>query len=152
MQLKQWLSSLLCLPPLTWSVEVLAHGAQINYKQTQGIEITAIYEQGQPMTNAQVVIYSPEDPATPWLTGTTNEQGRFSFIPDSNQQGNWDVKVRESGHGALISIPIGNESNINTAPTPPQSGYTSQQKMLMTASGIWGFVGTALFFSRQPKN
>ena len=152
----KWLSSLLCLPILTWSGDVLAHGARITYQETRGIEITAIYDQGDPMTNAQVVIYSPADPANPWLKGETDAQGHFSFVPDFNQVGNWDVKVRQAGHGASISIPITAESTSDVATnsvTPqPDSSYTLRQKILMSVSGVWGFVGTALFFSRQPKS
>jgi nickel transport protein len=147
------LSPLLYLPILTWSVKVLAHGAHITYKETPGIEITALYDQGDPMSNAQVVIYAPADPATAWLKGETDAEGRFTFVPDFNQSGNWDVKVRKAGHGALISIPL--EANSPTETTTidnsPQSDYTVMQKMLMSISGVWGFIGTALFFSRKPK-
>lgn len=152
----KWLSSLLCLPILTWSGDVLAHGASITYQETRGIEITAIYDQGDPMTNAQVVIYSPADPANPWLKGETDAQGNFSFVPDFNQVGNWDVKVRYAGHGALISIPLTAESTpdvaLNSITPQPESNYTLQQKILMSVTGVWGFVGTALFFSRQSQS
>ena len=152
----KWLSSLLCLPILTWSGDVLAHGARITYQETRGIKITAIYDQGDPMTDAQVVIYAPADPTNPWLKGETDAQGHFSFVPDFNQVGNWDIKVRQAGHGALISIPITADSTSDVATnsvTPqPDSSYTLRQKILMSVSGVWGFVGTALFFSRQPKS
>ncbi|ELR97581.1 carboxypeptidase-like regulatory domain-containing protein [Gloeocapsa sp. PCC 73106] len=143
----KWLFSLLFLTSVSSSVEVFAHSAQITYEATPGILITATYDQGQPMAKAQVVVYAPSDPATPWLKGETDAQGNFSFIPDPLQPGNWDIKVRQSGHGALITIPINseNQSVIN------QSIYTPMQKLLMSASIAWGFLGTAMFFSRKAK-
>lgn len=150
----KWLSPLLSLGILTQSGEALAHGAHITYQEAPGIQIIATYDQGDAMNNAQVVIYAPDDPATPWLKGETDSQGSFSFVPDVNQPGNWDIQVRQAGHGAMISIPIGAESSTSEteiiAVTTPESDYTFRQKMLMSVSAVWGFVGTALFFSRQP--
>ena len=42
----------------------------------------------------------------PWHKGFTDEQGKFTFIPDYDNQGNWSIKVRSAGHGSLINIPI----------------------------------------------
>ncbi len=144
------------------SSPILAHGANINYRETQAIQIQATYDDGTPMANAQVVVYSPEDPATPWLKGNTDEEGYFSFVPDSNQQGNWDIKVRQSGHGDIISIPFPqqklplaeNTSQSTTSASTPSHNtpYTPMQKIIMAIVGVWGFVGTALFFSRTPRN
>lgn len=142
---------LLFLASLTSSVEVLAHAAKITYQEAQGIRITATYDQGQPLVNAQVVVYAPTDPATPWLKGETDATGSFSFVPDRNQSGNWDIKVRQSGHGALITIPIVANSTLDTNPVPNQLSYTPMQKLVMSASAIWGFVGTAMFFSCKAK-
>ncbi len=155
MQKIKWLSPLLFLGILCQPEETLAHGARITYSETRGIQIVATYDQGNPMANAQVVIYAPNDPATPWLKGETDSQGSFSFVPDVDQPGNWDVQVRQSGHGSIISIPVAAESSTSeTAITPATSAdsdYTLGQKMLMSVSAVWGFVGTALFFSRQPR-
>ncbi|GAB4531497.1 MAG: carboxypeptidase regulatory-like domain-containing protein [Pleurocapsa sp.] len=147
------LFSLAILPTLP--EPALAHGAKIQYRQTPAITIQANYDDGSPMKNAQVVVYAPSDPAAPWIKGTTDETGHFSFTPDSSITGNWDVKVRQSGHGDIITIPLTDgklNSELNT--TKAISGNnsdTSLQKIIAAAAGIWGFVGTALFFSR-PKS
>lgn len=149
------------------SPKALAHGANISFQPTQAIEIQAQYDGGTPMDNAQVTVYAPDDPATPWLTGTTDAEGKFTFSPDPTLTGNWDVKVRQAGHGDLISIPIeGNNSSgenanngssdnntvaIATAPTMMNSGYTPLQKAVMAVVGVWGCVGTALFFARRKS-
>lgn len=131
--------------------QTLAHGAKIDYEMTQSLQIQAVYDNGQPMKAAQVVVYAPNNPTTPWLKGTTDEQGYFTFTPDLSQKGNWDVKVRQAGHGDIISIPLtqGEDNSSPQLTTPSKTDYTSLQKALMAIMGVWGFVGTALFFSRS---
>ncbi|MGV2830184.1 carboxypeptidase-like regulatory domain-containing protein [Myxosarcina sp. GI1(2024)] len=151
-----FLISLFLLPILP--KPVLAHGAQIEYQETSAITVRATYDDGTPMANAQVVIYSPEDRATPWLKGTTDSQGNFTFVPDRETPGDWDVKVRQSGHGDITSIPITDAKSAAevsqtqmTVNDASNAGYTSAQKLVMAAVGVWGFVGTALFFSRKKN-
>ncbi|HEY9771162.1 MAG TPA: carboxypeptidase regulatory-like domain-containing protein [Coleofasciculaceae cyanobacterium] len=136
--------------------KTLAHGANIEYRQTSAITIQAKYDDGKPMANAQVVVYAPSDRANPWLKGTTDESGNFTFVPQTSAEnvGDWDVKVRQSGHGDITSIPItGERENVaDTQLSSGGSGYTSAQKAVMALAGIWGFVGTALFFSRSKSS
>ena len=137
--------------------KTLAHGANIQYSETSAITIEAKYDDGTPMKSAQVVIYAPSDRATPWLKGTTDEQGQFSFVADPQIDGNWDVKVRQAGHGDITSIPVtkgqlGSDSTqVQSMSSNSSKGYTNLQKFIMAATGIWGFVGTALFFARPQS-
>ena len=64
-----------------------AHGANLDYQMTPGITLQAKYDAGGPMTQAQFTVYAPNDPTTPWLTGKSDAQGRFSFVPDANIPG-----------------------------------------------------------------
>ncbi|MGB3694329.1 MAG: carboxypeptidase-like regulatory domain-containing protein [Spirulinaceae cyanobacterium] len=151
----QWkyLLPFFCISLLPWSTKAIAHGSKIDYREAKTIEIQATYDNNEPMANAQVVIYSPEDPAKPWSKGTTDEEGRFSFTPDTEQQGDWDIKVRQAGHGSIVSIPI-DEEGITTSVTSNSwatgaSDYTPLQKALLGVTSAWGFVGTALFFARR---
>ena len=144
--------TLLSIPEKT-----LAHGANIQYRETSAIAIQAKYDDGTPMANAQVVIYAPSDRATPWLKGVTDNEGNFSFVPDTNPRnvGNWDIKVRQSGHGDITSIPIDQGKLTNVSQTQLASvgaGYSLAQKMVMAAAVGWGFVGTALFFARSKSD
>ncbi|MCB0156006.1 MAG: hypothetical protein KDF65_14515 [Anaerolineae bacterium] len=84
----------------------LAHGVIISYAILENgkIEMWAEFDTGEVMSEAQVVIYSPEDPATPWLTAKADETGYFAFSPD--QTGTWDVQFRVAGHGDIIHIPV----------------------------------------------
>lgn len=127
-------------------LEVTAHGVQISSVMVNGIEITALYDSGQPMAGGQVNVYAPDDPLEPWLTGICDQEGNFFFIPDYSKPGLWEVQVRLAGHGDLIRIEItGSEEAIATGTT----GLSSLQKAVMALTVIWGAVGTALFFSRR---
>ncbi len=129
-----------------------AHGTLIEYKPIEAIEIKSRYDTGKPLANAQVTIYNPNNPTTPWQTGMTDEMGKFVFTPDPNLTGYWEVKVRQAGHGGLVSIPVGTRlSTINTNPSETSSRLTPWQQGLMIGSVIWGCIGTALFFTKsQP--
>ena len=154
------------------SQPVFAHGAKINYQQTSAIVVRATFEDGNPMANAQAIVYSPEDADTPWVKGVTDESGKFTFVPDPELSGDWDVKIRQSGHGKIVSIPFEAEKKIaeqsqtseqnqaisnrpealqvasKTSPVS-NSDYSWQQKMIMSVSITWGFLGTAFFFFRK---
>jgi nickel transport protein len=166
-----WASLAMILSLVSYSPKILAHGSKIIYRQIEATEIIAQYDNGSPMAKAQVVIYAPDNPSQPWLKGITDEGGKFVFAPDYSLTGNWTVKVRVGGHGQMINIPIPlsqpqkdstpttlkkKETETETVITPlkvsPQTNpeqLTMLQKLMMAATGVWGFVGTALFFSRQ---
>lgn len=162
-QLK-YLAFFLLFSMLGLSQQVLAHGANIVYQQTEAIAIRATYDDGTPMVNAQVVVYAPNQPAIPWLKGTTDEQGKFNFIPSSTISGNWDIKIRQSGHGDIISIPWQAAQSVSALESQDtissnnhrllsvNSNSTPIQKVIMAATVAWGFIGTALFFSRQKSS
>lgn len=157
---------LLFLPVISWSAKASAHGTEIQYQKVQAIQIDAVYAGGQPMGNAQVTVYAPDNPSTPWKTGTTDKQGQFTFIPDASQPGNWEVKVRQAGHGNIITIPVGEKTTALAAGIQDATegsdgrswfdredsvGETLLEKALLAAAGAWGFFGTALFFARRRK-
>ena len=121
-----------------------AHGAKIEYTIGVAVEIRATYDTGEPMAGGQVTVYSPDDPSTPWLTCVCDEEGRFIFTLDTYKPGTWDVQVRQSGHGDMVHIPIGEGMAVMGG-----TGYTPLQIVLMGVCVVWGFVGTALFFSRR---
>jgi len=151
---------LLVLPMFGWNSAAQAHGANLQYRTATAFEIQATYEGGVPMARAQVSAYGPDDPSTPWITGETDEQGRFVFVPDRAQVGNWEVKVRQGGHGKVISISTqqiaAEAKQASDRPTEWSSteseNYTPLQKTVMAVTGVWGLVGTALFFMRRPSD
>ena len=122
-----------------------AHGAKIEYTVNTSIDIVASYDNGEPMGGAQVAIYAPDDTSSPWMTGVCDDDGHFSFTPDGSRPGTWVVQVRQSGHGDIVHIPISKDMAVAGG----TSGYSILQIVLMALCGVWGFVGTALYFSRR---
>lgn len=84
-----------------YNEENLPRGAQVT-----AVEIIAQYTTGEPMSGAQVTVFAPGDRSTPWRTGTTNAQGRYTFNPDVAQRGNWVIRVQAVDHSNIITIPI----------------------------------------------
>lgn len=125
----------------------LAHGVNIQYTSEIEIVIIARYDTGTPMAGAQVTVYAPDNPSTPWLTGVCDDEGRFSFTPDTTMPGTWDVQVRLAGHGGMVHIPFGEG---DTA-TGGIGGHSYLQIALMAACVIWGSLGTALYFRRRRQ-
>jgi nickel transport protein len=154
-----YLLPLLLLPALARVAPVAAHGSNISYTTGPAVALVAQFDNGAPMAGAQVTIYAPDDPVNSWMTGTCDAEGRFTFMPDPERPGNWEVQVRQSGHGDIVVIPIGAETDVATgmgegvtryAPAMQTAGgaggYTPLQLLIMGASVVWGCVGTALFF------
>ncbi len=158
---------------------IQAHGVIVTYnlKSDGVIELVGEFDTGEPMGEAQVTIYAPSDPANPWLIGTADELGRYAFVFDPELLGTWDVQYRKAGHGdfiyiqleagmidsALVKNPPGELKSIeveavaqgpaviSSGASTASSGFSSIQVLLMSASVIWGFVGTALYFSSKKS-
>lgn len=127
---------------------VLAHGTKFEYQARASYEILASYDDGTPMSEAQVTVYAPNDPSKPWITGTCDEDGRYVFTPDKAIAGEWAVQIRKAGHGGMLNIPVG-ENNQQAA--AGSTGYTPLQLVVMIVAVLWGLLGTALYFKRERK-
>jgi nickel transport protein len=123
-----------------------AHGSRIEYTISTVVETVATFDSGEAMAGAQVAVYAPGDPTTPWLTGVCDDEGRFVFTPDPTTSGTWDVQVRQAGHGDIVHIPIG-----AGAASAGGGGFSPAQIVVMAACVMWGFAGTALFLSRKSR-
>ncbi|MGB7487272.1 MAG: carboxypeptidase regulatory-like domain-containing protein [Phormidesmis sp.] len=142
--------------------KAIAHGAVVEATQT-AVAIKATFDNGEPMAAAQVLIYAPSDPQTPWTKGQTDEKGYFVFDPaeqDAGQDaaptaGQWEVTVRQAGHGGTTTFAVGDAvgsaGSVSTSSAlPGNPSAAPMQRWISMAAVIWGFVGTALFFSRKP--
>ncbi|MEA5450470.1 carboxypeptidase regulatory-like domain-containing protein [Leptolyngbya sp. CCNP1308] len=147
-----------------WALPAIAHGVTVEHRQVSAVEIEARFETGEPMANAQVLVYAPGNPTEPWQQGNTDDQGRFNFAPDVAQPGSWEVMVRQAGHGVLTTIPVADPSLENSASSPgteaeaesnslvsSSTGLSPVQQGITIGSVIWGFIGTALFFARGKR-
>ncbi|AHY47926.1 Carboxypeptidase regulatory-like domain [Rubrobacter radiotolerans] len=127
----------------------LAHGVELEERTGEAVEITATFDNGEPMREAQVTIYAPKEPQTPWATGVTDEEGRYAFLPDGEQPGEWSVQVRQAGHGTTTSVEVTEDEAVIGTERTSSAGRSPLQTGLMAALGLWGFIGTALFFLRR---
>jgi nickel transport protein len=123
-----------------------AHGAFVDMGTTEAVAIQARYDTGALMAGAQVSVFAPDNPAQPWLTGMTDADGRFVFVPD-DRAGQWAVQVRQAGHGAMGYVTVGTDGAAITV-TASRTGLSWAQRLLMVASVVWGCIGTALYFRR----
>ncbi len=152
------------------STPALAHGVKIESQKVESIALQANYESGEPMAEAQVLVYSPDNPSQPWLTGNTDDKGKFMFTPDGDRPGNWEVVVRQAGHGSMVTVPVEAKNEVKTIvkdgldaeqnadvmgsqkpvamASIQRDGLSQTQQWISMAAVIWGFVGTALFFSK----
>ncbi|PZV04654.1 MAG: hypothetical protein DCF32_11995 [Leptolyngbya sp.] len=148
----------------SWVLPAIAHGVTVEHRQVSSVEISAQFETGEPLANAQVVVYTPDNPAEPWQQGTTDDQGQFSFTPDATQPGRWEVVVRQAGHGVVTTVPVADPDSASSASDPgteaesepnslisPSTGLSPVQQGITIGSVIWGFIGTALFFARGKR-
>lgn len=127
---------------------VMAHGVELSFSASEGVEVTALYDSGEPLSEAQVTVYAPGELSDPWLTGACDDDGKFFFVPDAEIPGTWEVKVRQAGHGGIIRIEV-EDGAIESGGT---TGFTVLQKVIMTRAVLWGFAGTALYFRRRQKD
>jgi nickel transport protein len=165
MRLRLKFAWLLALALVGGAAPALAHGVTVEHRQVNAVELEARFETGEPMANAQVLVYAPGNPTDVWQEGTTDDQGRFSFTPDTSQPGSWEVMVRQAGHGVLTTIPIAaSTAGGEPAATPateaeagsnslisPSTTLSPVQRGITIGSVIWGFIGTALFFARGKR-
>ncbi|MFG6093810.1 carboxypeptidase-like regulatory domain-containing protein [Leptothoe sp. ISB3NOV94-8A] len=145
---------------LLWGQPGWSHGAIATVTQTFSVE--ASYSSGEPMASAQVVVYRPDNPDEPWLTGQTDEQGNFEFSPDT--EGDWEVVIRQAGHGTTVNVPVTNQAvaqvenpqavaRSTTALVSSSEPLTNPlQRWASAGAALWGLIGTVLFFSRGKQS
>lgn len=131
----------------------IAHSVETDFEFTaEGLEFTSQFSTGEPFENAEVQVFSPDNPTEPWMTGTTDENGRFSFQPDESISGEWEVRFGEGDHGDLWTVPV-NEMGIdldNISDAEPQF-FASHPLVLTGVIGLGTVAGLALYLSRKEK-
>lgn len=168
------------LVPFGWAVPAHAHGVELDQEQTDAVAIEATYDTGEPMVDAQVSVYSPDDSETPWENGHIDEEGNFLFVP--TEEGTWEVEVRQAGHGDVIEVSVeqsepavteeeGEDEAQEQDEASPQQNEAAEQEaagtaatdtsasggtdvfqiVLMSALAIWGAIGTALYFVSRRR-
>jgi nickel transport protein len=142
-------SEILLLLGVLSAGNVLAHGVSIQWSIGEAVVVEAAFDDGSPLSGAEVDVYLESDPSSPCLTGTCDQSGRFILLPDSVMYDGIDIRVMKDGHGGWIHI----QTATGMEGTEVRSGgISTPRKLVMAASVIWGLVGTALFFRSRQRS
>lgn len=121
----------------------------------QELEFTSIFSSGEPVEDAQVLIYAPNNPDEPWGELTTDETGSFSFVPDASIPGNWEVRIeKDLGHLDIWTVPVNtvgiDYQNISSV-EPEEPSLLAGANPLIVAGvlGLGTCMGIAAYASRQ---
>ena len=116
--------------------------------------IAFYYSDGEPMSYAKTLVFSPQDPDLEHQNGRTDKKGRFVFCPDT--AGTWRITVSDGmGHRAEATVavaPDGPATTGNQAQPGPDPGHsTTYVKPLKILAGLslilnLGFIG---YFFKQ---
>lgn len=126
------ISFVLCPAP------ALAHSVQTDYQVVaDALEVQSTFSTGEALEGAMVNIFSPHDETKPWLQGTTDTEGKFSFQPDREIVGEWSVKIGQGDHGDILTVPVTaqgiDEQEISAAPHDAPHWWAKQ----MTVAGVF---------------
>lgn len=130
---------------------VQAHGTAIDVIiDGNQVEIGAKFDNGDPMSEAQILVYPPTDPQTAWHTGVADANGIYAFEIDSSQAGEWAVSMRSAGHGQIIYLDVAANGVITSR--AGASEHNNNQSLFMAAAVIIALGGIAYWFSRPRPN
>ncbi len=134
-------SSLIIILFIAFSVTLFSHGVDI-VPINGGTGIEAKYDTGDPISHAEVTVYSPENHKEPFQSGVTDKNGRFLFFPDS--EGEWRVVVNDwTGHGGTTKIKVGSDLEIPAGNTEKPLGRG--MKIFSGISVIFGITGILFY-------
>lgn len=134
------------LPAVLVAAAGHTHGVNLEWRTVEAFVIEACYDDGVPLSGAEVKVYMQSDPATPAVTGTCDESGRFIFMPDSTTTGNLDIQVIKDGHGGWIHL---RPDTTGYTGGSSDAGLSTPRNLIVAVCVVWGFVGTALYFRHR---
>ncbi len=71
------------------------------------------YSDGDPMSYAEVLVFSPENGKVEYQNGRTDQRGRFAFFPET--PGTWRIEANDGmGHKAVTSVEVHGEKSAET--------------------------------------
>ena len=101
--------ALVAFPAQAW-----AHQVETFYTLDTQLEFQSQFSSGEPFAGATVTIYAPNNPDEPWMTTTTDSEGRFSWLPDESIPGDWEVAIEDANqsHADYWTVPVGDKGII----------------------------------------
>ncbi|PSN18807.1 hypothetical protein C7271_10565 [filamentous cyanobacterium CCP5] len=105
--IRNWIAAIAALIVLLgFPASASAHMVETNYVMNDLLEFQSAFSTGEPLQQATVTIYAPNDSEEPWMELTTDDEGRFAFLPDPAIPGDWDVYIRLGTHEDIWTIPV----------------------------------------------
>jgi len=111
-----------------------AHGTGYRIlENSKAVVIEFYYSDGEPMSYAQVLVFSPQDNKTEYQNGRTDRKGRFAFYPDT--PGTWHIEANDGmGHKAQGSVEVSDVKageKETEKQIPVQNNCTENSSMLL---------------------
>ena len=148
------LMPLILLAVLGLPTRAFGHAMETNYvlEEANKIQFTAVFSTGEPLKNAKVKIYAPNNPSEPLMETKTDEKGQFTFESDQKIPGEWEVSIGEAGHQDILTVPVTpkgvNLNDISEAPPTPNN----QSPMMLMAIVLSGGMGSTLLARRRLRS
>lgn len=107
--MKRWLvaACVMVVVLLGMPQAAMAHAVETNYLLDDMLKFQSTFSTGEPLQYADVQIFAPDNLDEPWQEMTTDEEGRFAFMPDLTIQGDWNVDIKKDYHEDIWTIPVG---------------------------------------------
>ena len=130
----------------------MAHGINLHVVE-RSVSVEVTHEDGSPLQEGEAKVYAPLNTDQPFLHGKTDEDGHFTFFPDST--GVWRVVVGDSmGHAVTRNVTVASSSEHTTKHDHPITSdhdhkaghdhyFSRLQGVIVGLSvifGIWGLV------------
>jgi nickel transport protein len=125
-----------------------AHDMTLRFEPREpAVLLYVSYDGVEPAVGADVEIFSPESPKSPFQLGSTDRRGVFSFVPDV--KGAWRA-VADDGFGHRAEVVIGVDWNA----APQDAAARGGQDWRNIAAGlglIAGLTGFSLWFQARKR-
>lgn len=109
-----------------WTVSPFADAHGTGYQvlnDSNALTLEFRYSDGEPMSYAEVLVFSPEDEKSEYQSGRTDRKGRFAFYPD--KKGKWIIEANdEMGHKARAEI---DRNPVQSSPHQPEQSRASKK-------------------------
>lgn len=149
MNVWKWLS-LSGVMALILSQCVFAHGTLGSVDRVTGILIFASYDDGDPMSYAEVSILVDGQPM-PFQTGRTDKKGRFMVFPEGEET--YKALIKDGmGHGITLLLPSLDEGVMTGKPSGTGSPPSKKTGLLAGLAVIFFLSGLGFWWAGWKKS
>jgi len=150
MQPKRPLPALVFLLLFTTPGILHAHGVFHRIERKEALVIAAEFDDGEPMSYADVKVLSPAGGKIEHQNGRTDRNGYFAFIPD--QPGDWKITV-DAGMGHVIDTRVSVNESFRVEQQERIGRPLSRWQGIVTGFGvIFGLTGFIHYFRARRSS